>query len=167
VPADQTLARARAELAAGETGRARQRLRGLSSTYPARLDVRLELAAAYRVEGDVAQAGRWSYLSPERDADEVSAFLAATTDPVSRMRAMRWSGPEDAAGPWARDRLVELRTAAEAHTGGPVAWRSDRPRPPGPSAVGSALGTAGCFVAVSVLVALVVIGAVTVVRWIW
>jgi hypothetical protein len=168
VPADQTLARARAELAAGQVGLARQRLRGLLSSFPHRLDVRAELAAAHRAEGDAAQAGRWSYLGPGRDDAEVAAFLAATTNPVSRMRAMRWSGPEDAAGPEAEARLVELRTAAEQATGGPVTWRADRPRAdPGPTPLQSGLETAGCFVVVAVLVALVVIGAVTVVRWIW
>ncbi|SDO78880.1 hypothetical protein SAMN05660199_02611 [Klenkia soli] len=167
MPADQTLARARAELAAGDTARARQRLRGLVSSYPHRLGIRAELAAAYRAEGDVAQAGRWSFLCHDRDEAEAEAFLRATTGPVPRMRAMRWAGPEDAAGRWAQERLVELRTTAEIATGGQVTWRADRPRPAGPSRMASLLGTAGCFVLAVVLVALVVIGVVTVVRWIW
>jgi len=166
VPADQTLARAQAELAAGNTLVARQRLRGLLSTFPHRLDVRAQLAATYRAEGDVAQAGRWSYLSADRDDVEVQAFLQATTNPVSRVRAMRWSGPEDAAGPEAQARLVGLRTAAETATGGPVSWRADRPRPGvAPTTPGEVLGWTGCFVLVAVLAALVVIGAVTVVGW--
>lgn len=165
MPADQTLARARAELAAGDPARARQRLRGLVSSYPHRLDVRAELAAAHRAEGDAAQAGRWSFLCQDRDDAEVAAFLRTTTGPVRRMRAMRWAGPEDAAGPWAHDRLVELRTAAETATGGPVTWRADRS--PGPSRLASALGTVGCLVSTIALIALVVIGLVTVVRWIW
>ncbi|SCX49928.1 hypothetical protein SAMN03159343_2305 [Klenkia marina] len=172
MPADQTLARARAELAAGRSDRARSRLHGLVSTYPHRLDVRAALAEAHRADGDRAQAGRWSYLCTDRRPDEVTAFLASYPGAHQRVRAMRWAGPEDAAGPAAHGRLVELRTAAEEATGGPVTWSTARPRSsPGPATAGSRVGGAltatGCFLAVAVVVALLVVGAVTVIRWIW
>lgn len=172
MPADQTLARARAEIAAGRSDRARSRLHGLVSTYPHRLDVRAALAAAHRADGDRVQAGRWSYLCAEPDPAEVEAFLAAYPGAHQRVRAMRWAGPEDAAGPAAHARLVELRTAAEEATGGPVSWSTSRPRSaPGPAAAGSRVGgvlaATGCFLAVAVVVGLVVVGAVTVVRWVW
>ncbi|SDG55167.1 DUF6584 family protein [Klenkia brasiliensis] len=172
MPADQTLARARAELAAGRADRARSRLHGLVSTYPHRLDVREALAEAHRADGDQVQAGRWSYLSAARNPMEVAAFLAAYPGAHQRVRAMRWAGPEDLAGPVVQARLVELRTAAEEATGGPVTWSTARPRSaPGPapasSRVADAAFAAGCFLTLAAVGALVVIGAVTVVRWIW
>ena len=166
VPADQTLARARGELAAGETARARERLHGLLATYPHRLDVRSALAETQRADGDRIQAGRWGYLLPDSDPAETAAFLEAYPAPVARVRAMRWSGPEDASGPAVQALLLGLRTAAETDTGGPVSWTTARPRPtPPPSTLADALVPAGCFVVVAVLAALVVIGAVTVVGW--
>ena len=129
---DDTLARARADLDAGRPELARQRLRGLVGTYPARLDVREALAETYRRTGDAVQAGRYTYLSEGRDPVEVAAFESAYPDPFARMRALGWRGPEeDAPTGAARERLRALRAEAEAVAGGPVDWRHPRlPEPP-------------------------------------
>ncbi|GHE13197.1 DUF6584 family protein [Klenkia taihuensis] len=166
MPADQTLARARAELAAGDVATARQRLRSLVGTYPARLDVRSALALAYRTAGDLAQAGRWSYLDAEPDPVERAAFHEAWPTAGERVRALRWSGPEDAAGPSAAERLRALRTEAEEEAGGPVDWATGRRReePWEPTAGDRVLDWAIGGVVVLVL-GCTVVGTVTVVRW--
>lgn len=130
MPIEQTLARVEAELARGETAMARQRLRGLIGSYPHRLDLRERLAQVYRDGGDLAQAGRWSYLSENTIAAEQQAFTRLYCDDALRMMVMlAWRGTEDdAPTAIARARLTELRKAAERQSGGPVTW--DNPVPP-------------------------------------
>ncbi|WP_432548300.1 DUF6584 family protein [Kineococcus sp. SYSU DK004] len=130
MPVEETLTRAAADLAAGRTGLARQRLRGLVGSFPDRLDVRAQLADTYRREGDLAQAGRWSYLGEHRDEQEVVAFESTYRDPFARMRALCWRTDEDSAGPGAAARLRALREEAERIAGAPVSWRD--PRAPEP-----------------------------------
>jgi hypothetical protein len=62
VPREPTMEQALAELEAGNTQKAKDRLQGLLSSYPDDLEVRLALAHAYRCLGDAVQAGRWGYL---------------------------------------------------------------------------------------------------------
>jgi hypothetical protein len=167
VPVDQTLARVRGELAAGQTGRARQRLRGLIATFPERLEFRSMLAATYRDEGALDQAGRWSYLDPDADPAEQAAFLAAYPDPVQRVRKVRWKDgvPVEAAGPVGAARLTELRAAAETATGKPVSWQEPRARyQPGPEPVGERLLAGGCLTGLVLVLLLAIVGAVVVVR---
>ncbi|NHC13876.1 DUF6584 family protein [Motilibacter deserti] len=114
MPVDRTLARVDADLAAGDARMATQRLRGLVASYPWRMDVRERLAAAYRMTGDAAQAGRWGYLPGVATPEELQAFAHATPDPLNRMRALRWAAAEDSAEPDVRARLRRLRDEAEA-----------------------------------------------------
>jgi hypothetical protein len=146
------------DLAAGRRDLARQWLAGLVGSFPARLDLRRRLAEVYRADGDLAQAGRWAYLEPDRHEREVEAFERAYGDPLARMRALRWRGPEDASGPEVEARLRALREQAEAATGAPVSW--ERPRWPetGPSRWEDAAVGAGCVMA-AVLAVLLLIGA--------
>lgn len=158
MPADVTLARAAADLAAGRAALAQRRLTDLSRAMPERLDVREALAAVHRARGDLAQAGRWSFLADERDPAELAAFERAFQgDAVRLMRALGWRGPESAAATdVARERLVALRERAEAEVGAPVDWADPRRPDPGwgwADRVG--LG------AVVVVAALVVIGLVS------
>ncbi len=118
----ETLARVRDDLAAGRVAMARQRLRGLVGSYPQRLDLREQLAELYRRDGILSQAGRWSFLSETRDPTELRAFEREYPDPVHRMRAVGWRGPEDAAGDSVRHRLAALREEAESKAGHPVSW---------------------------------------------
>lgn len=122
VAEDQTLARIRDDMARGQVAMARQRLRGLVGSYPRRLDLREQLAELYRRDGLSSQAGRWSYLGAEADPAELRAFEREFADPVARMRALSWRGPEDAAGPEAATRLAALRTVAERQVGRPLQW---------------------------------------------
>lgn len=167
MPIDQTLDRVHDDLTAGQTSRARQRLRGLIASFPDHLDLRAMLAETYREDGQVVQAGRWSFLDQDADPVEVQAFLAAFPDPVQRMRKLCWSDAVDVAtaGPLAAARLTELRAAAEQANGAPVSWQQPRYRPgEHHSSRGEQLATAGCGLALLVVVALAVVGAVVVVR---
>ncbi len=86
--------------------RARQRIAGLVGTYPHRLDLRDRLAEVYRVLGQPAQAGRWTYLSEERVADETLAFERAYRRAQVRLIALNWAGRvEEAPTEAARTRL--------------------------------------------------------------
>lgn len=135
MPIEQTLGRVDADMARGDIAMARQRLRGLVASYPSRLDVRELLAQSYRASGDLAQAGRWSYLSPDRIETEQEAFKSQYDgDPVRMMIALAWRGTEqDASTEVARRQLLDLRTAAEHQGGGAVTWDNPRyPLPPWP-----------------------------------
>lgn len=92
MPLRDTLARVDADLAAGRVPVARERLRGLVSSFPNDLMLRRRLAEAYRLYGEPAEAGRWMYLEQDRDAVETSAFEARYHTAQQRMRALAWQG---------------------------------------------------------------------------
>lgn len=166
---ETTLARVDADLAAGRTPVARQRLRSLVGSYPADLTVRRRLGEVYRLYGEPAEAGRWTYLDEDRDEAEAAAFEAAYADPSALMDALAWRHPEqDAPTAYARSRLAAVREAASAHTGRPLAWewRDDAPAEP-PADRGEVLSLAALVAAALVLLGLTVLGAVTAVRWLW
>ena len=104
MPLSETLARVDADLAAGRVPVARQRLRGLVSSFPYDLTLRRRLAEVYRLYGDAAEAGRWMYLEEDREADETAAFEARYGSPGWRMKALAWHGPETKAPPPSRGR---------------------------------------------------------------
>lgn len=141
----------------------RQRLKSRVMAQPQRLDLREHLAAVYRLEGHLAQAGRWNYLSEDQDSQETRAFTRAfQNDPVEIMRALRWTGSEDdAETDVARERLAAVRAAAGDRVGRPVPWE----KPDADERTWHwGLGCAGLLVLV--VLALVVVGAVSTVRWI-
>ncbi|MFD3975217.1 DUF6584 family protein [Streptomyces cyaneofuscatus] len=120
---NDTLARVDADLAAGRIPVARQRLRGLVSSYPHDPAPRRRLAEVYRLYGDAAEAGRWMYLEEDRAPEETAAFEERYANAVRRMRAMAWRGPEsDAPTPFAAGQLAAVREAASDIVGRPVTW---------------------------------------------
>lgn len=123
MPLSNTLIRVDADLAAYCVPMARQRLRGLVSSFPCDLTLRRRLAEVYRLYGDAAEAGRWMYLEEDRDADETAAFEERYGSPGWRMKALAWRGPEALAGTAvAEERLVAVRTARAEELGRPVDW---------------------------------------------
>ncbi|KRC42754.1 DUF6584 family protein [Oerskovia sp. Root22] len=163
---ERTLARVEEDLRVGDVTMARTRLSSLVRSLPHRLDARERLADVCRLDGDLVEAGRWSYLSEHRDEGEVAAFeRACGNDPVRIMRALRWRSSEEAATTEvARQRLLDVRGRAEAQAGRTLDW-SDRGREAG-DPWWRDLFAVGCLVMGIALVALVIIGAVTVVGWI-
>ncbi|MEV8441252.1 DUF6584 family protein [Actinosynnema sp. NPDC051121] len=161
MPLEPTLRKAAEEVERGDLAsvlRARQRLVGLVSSYPDRLDLRERLAGVYRVLGDAAQAGRWSYLSEVRDDAEVAAFERAYRTPLARLEAMNWvSGEAGAATETARERLVALQAAANDQLRAELSVADDRD---------SSWRTNVLVLAGLVIVLLCfVVGAVTLVMW--
>ena len=163
---ERTLARVDADLRAGNVQMARTRLDSLVRSLPHRLDARDRLADVCRLEGDLVEAGRWSYLSEHPDPAEVAAFEHACGDnPVRIMRGLRWPGPDEAAATeHAQVRLLDVRARAEAKAGKTLQW-TDHGRDVGSPWPDIVFG-GGCAVVVIVLVALLAIGVSTVVGWI-
>ncbi|MCC8245818.1 DUF6584 family protein [Saccharothrix luteola] len=161
MPLEPTLHKAAEEVERGDLAsvlRARQRLVGLVASYPDRLDLRERLAQVYRLLGDAAQAGRWSYLAEARDEAEVAAFERAYRTPLARLRAMNWtSGEAGASTATARERLVALRAAANEQLRAELSVADDRD---------SSWGT-NALVLVGLVIVLLcfVVGAVTLVMW--
>lgn len=168
MPLQETLARVDADLAAGRVPLARQRLRGLVSSFPHDLTLRRRLAEVYRLYGDAAEAGRWMFLEPDRDPAETAAFTARYRTPVRRMRALAWHGPESRAGSaFAARQLAAVRTACSEAVGRPVDWDAvptdedgteEQPAPG--SGLGNFLADAGCLLLVLGLVAVWVNGLI-------
>ncbi|MGC5342376.1 DUF6584 family protein [Streptomyces sp. DT24] len=160
----ETLARVDADLAAGRVPVARQRLRGLVSSFPTDLTLRRRLAEVYRLYGDEAEAGRWTYLDEDRAPEEVAAFEARYRTPVRRMRALAWRGPEALAeSAFAAGQLAAVRAECAEAVGRPVDWDSvpeaddDRAH----KSLGENLAGLGCMVAVFGLLAIWVFGLLT------
>ncbi|MFB9463434.1 DUF6584 family protein [Streptomyces cinereospinus] len=172
MPLEETLARVEADLTAGRVPVARQRLRGLVSSYPYDLTLRRRLAEVYRLYGDAAEAGRWTYLEEDRDADETAAFEARYGSPGWRMKALGWRGPETmAATAFAEGQLVAVRTACAEELGHPVDWDDPdsyrggpdeqyKEAPSEPWTVGGVLAGAGCLVGALAFLAIWVRGVV-------
>lgn len=146
---------------------ARTRLQSLVQSLPHRLDARERLADVCRLEGDRVEAGRWSYLSEQRDPGEVAAFeRACGRDPVRIMRGLRWRGSEeDATTELARQRLLDVRARAETAAGRKLDW-SARGRDVGGPWWDDVFAV-GCLLVGLVLLALVIVGAVTVFSWVF
>lgn len=164
MPLRDTLARVDADLAAGRVPVARQRLRGLVSSFPNDLMLRRRLAEVYRLYGEPAQAGRWMYLEQDRDAAETSAFEASYHTALQRMRALAWQGRESLARTdFAREQLAAVRAACSDAMGRPVDWDtvpSGEDEHSSRSPFANFLGKAGCLMTALVLLAIWVNGLV-------
>ncbi|MFF0201223.1 DUF6584 family protein [Streptomyces sp. NPDC005017] len=171
MPLRETLDRVDADLAAGRVPVARQRLRGLVSSFPYDLTLRRRLAEVYRLYGDTAEAGRWMYLEEDRNADETAAFEARYRSPGCRMKALAWRGPEAmAATAFAEGQLAAVRTACAEELGHPVDWddpasyrddlEGEYGAPSEPWTVGGVLAGVGCLVGALAFLAIWVIGVV-------
>lgn len=158
MPLRETLARADADLTAGRVPVARQRLRGLVSSFPHDLTLRRRLAEVYRLYGDAAEAGRWMYLEEDRNTEETTAFETRYRTHRRRMKALAWQGPETkAATPFAKEQLVAVRTACADELGHPVDWENpasyrndwaeEYEAPSGPWTISGVLAGAGCLMA--------------------
>ncbi|MFD9643289.1 DUF6584 family protein [Streptomyces sp. NPDC059082] len=164
-----TLSRVDADLAAGRVPLARQRLRGLVSSFPHDLTLRRRLAGVYRLYGDAAEAGRWMYLEEDRCPEETAAFEERYGSPARRMRALAWRGPEARAPPgWAEVGLAAGGAAPAAGGGGAGDWgdpaneTEDADEEHGPDGdgwtVGGVLAGLGCLAGTVAFVAVWVTG---------
>ena len=147
------------DLSKGHTQPAIQRLSSLVAAHPQDLDLRRRLAAVHRMTGNTVEAGRWDYLSATAQPAESAAFERAYPSAQRRLSKLLWTGSADLAPTeHARQRLAELADAAAAE-GGSTQDQADIPR------WGKAVGVTVYAVGVAGFLALVVLGAVTVVGW--
>ncbi|MET7456858.1 DUF6584 family protein [Streptomyces sp. NPDC005574] len=166
MPLTETLVRIDTDLAAGRVPMARQRLRGLVSSFPNDLTLRRRLAEVYRLYGEPAEAGRWMYLEADRDPAETAAFEARHPAPHQRMKALAWSGPESRArSDFAEKQLAAVRSACSEALGRPVDWdtvaQGDDTEPgSGKGSLSGALAGVGCVVVVLAMLAVWVNGLV-------
>lgn len=165
--AERTLGRVDEDLRKGDVDMAWTRLQSFLQSVPQSLEARERLADVYRLKGDRVEAGRWSYLSERRDTEDTLAFeRACGRDPVRIMRGLRWHGSEeDASSDVARARLREVRGNAQAAAGKELDWSARGRDIGGPW--WQDIAAVGCMFTCLVLVALMVIGAVTVLSWLW
>lgn len=153
MPIDQTLRRVDADLEQGRVLPAINRLRGLVRERRERLDLRLRLAAVYRGQGELAQAGRWSFLAEDADAVELAEFERQFRTAAGRLRAIAWTDGTDELGPQATERLAMLRVQAQRE--------GEQRTPGGEETTGEKVAdTLGCLaIAVVVVLALIGLGA--------
>lgn len=156
------LARVRADLAAGHTHIAIQRLRTLLATLPDDMEVRSLLASVYRQTGNPVEAGRWGFLTEDVRESELVAYAKANPDPWQQLRLLHYSGDPAALSDQAAGRLVEL--AQEAQESGPPTQWSGGYRAPveNHSSTWPCLFTALVFLVVSVLAGF---GAIRIIDW--
>jgi hypothetical protein len=157
------LDRVAADLARGHTQPAIQRLSSLVAAHPTDLDLRLRLAAAHRLVGNAVEAGRWSYLDADADPTETRAFERAYPSAAQRLHRLRWPVHEGyPATDFARTRLAgltgEARRAGTGRNRGLAAALLAPVRLPAPP-------TPALWLVGVPLIALAVIGAVTLLRW--
>lgn len=115
------LARVRADLAAGHTHMAIQRLRTLLAALPDDLETRSVLGSVYRQTGNPVEAGRWGFLTEDVREAELTAFAKANPDPWQRLRLLHFSGDAVGLSDSAAQRLVQLAEEAE-RSGPPSQW---------------------------------------------
>ncbi|MBT2530507.1 hypothetical protein J7E91_35490 [Streptomyces sp. ISL-99] len=173
----ETLDRVDADLAAGRVPLARQRLRGLVSSFPQDLLLRRRLGDIYRLYGEPVEVGRWMYLEADRDPAETAAFEERYAMPLRRMRALAWHAPESIAGTaFAAQQLEAVRKAGSAYLGRSVEWtaipldRDDEPEDERIPFTGRLVGVGvalGMVLMVLGFFAVWVFGFVTFVRWLW
>jgi hypothetical protein len=115
------LARVRADLAAGHTHMAVQRLRTLLAALPDDIEIRELLSSIYRQTGNPVEAGRWGFLTDDVREAELTAFAKANPDPWQRLRLLHFQGDTVHLSETAAQRLVLLADEAE-RSGPPTAW---------------------------------------------
>lgn len=156
------LARVKQDLALGHTFLATQRLRTLIAIEPDDLHLRDMLATVYRQTGNLAESGRWAFLTSDLTAEELTAFERANPDPWLRRRMLRWDGdaallPDHAA----RARLRALDAAA-GRAGPPSGYRDARNR----RGHGAAIPCLFVLIALGGLGSLAAIGLIRILTWV-
>jgi hypothetical protein len=159
------LARVKSDLAHGRTHQATQRLRTFLATEPDDLEIRRALATIYRRTGNLAEAGRWSYLASDVRPEEIAAFERANPSPWLQLRLLQFTADPRMLSEEARARLMRLAEEAQ-RVGPPSIWAGpaslERPR--------HRANTVPCLfvvIALTVFAVLTTIGVYRAVVWIW
>ncbi|WP_327031318.1 DUF6584 family protein [Micromonospora ureilytica] len=161
---EHVLARVAADLRRGHIHPAMQRLASLNAAYPDDLELRGRRAALYRQVGNRAEAGRWGFLGEDATAEEIVAFESAYGGACRRLLALKMTtDPTDSLGPAARERFARL--IEQAGQEGRVTWAEAGPRPEGHDSWTDGLGCLLAWAIGLAVLALALIGLITVIRW--
>lgn len=153
---DDVYERIEADLRAGHTFMAANRLASLAAADPGNLEIRARRATLYRSVGDRVSAGRWGFLTETATSEEIAAFERVQQSPGTRLRMLRLpADPTAGLGPIAAGRMAALRAAAEDE--GPISWHWEKPRTR--TGVLDVLLPLGCLLVVLTIVALAIFGA--------
>jgi len=156
------LARAKQDLAQGHTFVATRRLRAYLANDPNNLEVRRVLAAIYRQTGNLAEAGRWGFLTAEVTPAELVAFERANPSPFLRLRLLHFTADPRKLPPAARDRLRVLEIQVD-RVGPPPDWVDEEQPARKPRR-----NTVPCLfvvIALAIFLALAAVGIYRVVTW--
>ncbi|MET7668258.1 DUF6584 family protein [Micromonospora luteifusca] len=163
---EHVLAKVEADLRRGHVHPAMQRLASLNAAYPDDLELRARRAALHRQVGNLAEAGRWGFLSEDANAEEVAAFERSYPGAGQRLLVLKVSAdPSDRLGPLAGARLRRLVEQAGQEGRAPTAGAKVGP---GAGESNSWREDLGCLVAAVIgliVVALAVVGLSTAIRW--
>ncbi len=107
-----TLMRVESEIATGDLGKARDRLHGLSRTYPDDLSLRSRLAEIYWKLQFPHMAGCYWFLEDNQTDDTRQAVAVFEKrcggDPWIMLHFIKFKGHPDSVGPFAKQRLDDL-----------------------------------------------------------
>jgi hypothetical protein len=159
------LARVQSDLAHGRTHQATQRLRTFLANQPDDLEIRRALATIYRRTGNLAEAGRWSYLTDDLRPEEMAAFERANPSPWLQLRLLQFTADPQLLCGAARARLMSLAEQAQ-RVGPPDIW-SGPASLERPARRGNTVPCLFVIVALTVFAVLTVIGVYRAVVWIW
>jgi hypothetical protein len=115
MPISETLVKIEGEIACGDYGKARDRLRGLLSTYPNDLGFRRRLGDVYQLLECPTMAGRYWYLEQDKSPDMIAAcrhFERTCRDnPLEILLCLKFRGGlESLESSFAKQTLEQLRS---------------------------------------------------------
>lgn len=172
---EETLRRIEREIAAGDWGKARDRLHGLLATYPDDLTLRRKLGDIYWQLHYPAMAGRYWYLEEDKTPTMAQACAAFErtfgNDAAQILMALKFYGDVAAiGGTFAGRTLLALQEqAGQEHSYQFVFGKRgrERYRYPDRAKSGGRWPLIGCLVTMLIAVALMVVGLVAIVQWIF
>lgn len=171
------LQRIEEDIAAGDYGKARDRLNGLIATFPNDLTLRRKLGDIFWHLQYPAMAGRYWYLEEQKTPIMAAACQAFERscggDPLQILLALKFRGEIEAIrDTFAGQTLLTLQARAKEERGVYVEFgKSGRARyhliPSSVPAPDNRLRWIGCFVVSLVAVALMAIGLITLLEWVF
>jgi len=170
---EATLTRIERDLAVGDHGKARDRLHGLIATYPDDLDLRRRLGDVYWQLQYPAMAGRYWYLEEEKSLDMAAACGAFERscghDPLQMLLALKFRGDiQTIRDRFAGRTLLGLQERAKEEHGLYLQFgKGGKKKYQYTSRYGfkGKWVLASCVTGALILLGLMVIGLVTVLRW--
>ena len=172
---EESLKRVERDVAAGDYGRARDRLHGLIGAYPERMDLRRRLGDVYGELRYPSMAGRFWYLEEEKSPEMEAACRAfeksCGNNPVLMLQALKYRGGlRGREETFAGKRLAALAARAQREHG----YRHNFERTQTPAGVlglreslGEKLLSVGCTALVVTAVVLMIVGLITILRFVF